>query len=65
MILNHENKLDIKNVMIDQGDHYFVKLPGGKNFLADKIDLPFIGFPVIIMHAANKMGSKFSFIILF
>jgi len=40
--LNHENKLDIKNVIIDRGDHYFVKLNGNKNFLADKIDLPFI-----------------------
>jgi len=27
---------------MDCGDHYLVKLPGNKNFLADKIDLPFI-----------------------
>jgi len=37
-----KNKLEIKNMIVDQGDHYLVKLPGGKNFLADKIDLPFI-----------------------
>jgi len=43
MRLNHENKLEIKNTILDCGDHYLVKLSGGKNFLADKIDLPFIG----------------------
>jgi len=42
MRLNHENKLDIKNIIIDHGDHYAVKLFGDKNFLADKIDLPSI-----------------------
>jgi len=40
--LNHENKLDIKNVIIDKGDHYSVRLPGNKEFLADKCDLHFI-----------------------
>jgi len=40
--LNHENKLEIKNTILDRGDHYFVRLHGNKNFLADKIDLPFI-----------------------
>jgi len=40
--LNHENKLDIKNTILDQGDHYLVRLHDCKNFLADKIDLPFI-----------------------
>jgi len=40
--LNHENRLEIKNVMQDCGDHYSVKLPGNKNFLADKCDLNFI-----------------------
>jgi len=29
-------------MMLDRGDHYFVKLSGGKNFLVDKIDLHFI-----------------------
>jgi len=28
--------------MFDCGDHYSVKLPGGKEFLADKCDLHFI-----------------------
>jgi len=40
--LNHENKLEIKNTILDRGDHYLVRLHGNKNFLADKIDLPFI-----------------------
>jgi len=40
--LNHENKLEIKNVMEDCGDHYSVRLPGNKKFLADKVDLHFI-----------------------
>jgi len=40
--LNHENKLEIKNTMLDYGNHYKVKLPNGKEFLADKIDLHFI-----------------------
>jgi len=39
---NHENRLDIKNTIIDKGDHYSVKSPGNKEFLADKCDLPFI-----------------------
>jgi len=39
---NIENRLDIKNIMFDCGDHYSVKLPGNKNFLADKCDLHFI-----------------------
>jgi len=39
---NHENKLEIKNVIRDCGNHYKVKLPGNKNFLADKCDLHFI-----------------------
>jgi len=39
---NIKNKLEIKNTMLDRGTHYLVRLHGGKNFLADKIDLPFI-----------------------
>jgi len=39
---NIENKLEIKNTTLDWGDHYLVRLHGGKKFLADKIDLPFI-----------------------
>jgi len=39
---NHENKLEIKNIMRDWGDYYAVKLPYSKEFLADKIDLHFI-----------------------
>jgi len=39
---NIENELEIKNTMLDRGDHYLVRLHGGKKFLADKIDLPFI-----------------------
>jgi len=39
---NIENKLEIKNTMQDCGNHYLVKLSGGKEFLADKIDLHFI-----------------------
>jgi len=39
---NIENNLEIKNVMRDCGDHYKVKLPDGKEFLTDKIDLHFI-----------------------
>jgi len=34
---NHENKLDIKNVMIDTGDHYAMRISNGKEFLADKV----------------------------
>jgi len=40
--LNHENKLEIKNIMRDCGDHYAVRLSNGKEFLADKVDLHFI-----------------------
>jgi len=40
--LNQENRLEIKNVMQDCGDHYSVKLYGNKEFLADKCDLHFI-----------------------
>jgi len=40
--LNIENNLEIKNVMRDCGDHYKVKLPDGKEFLVDKVDLHFI-----------------------
>jgi len=39
---NIENKLEIKNIMFDRGDHYAVRLPNGKEFLADKVDLHFI-----------------------
>jgi len=39
---NIKNRLEIKNTMQDCGNHYLVKLSGGKNFLVDKIDLHFI-----------------------
>jgi len=39
---NIKNKLEIKNTMLDPGNHYLVRLHGGKNFLADKVDLHFI-----------------------
>jgi len=39
---NIKNNLEIKNTMQDCGDHYSVRLFGGKNFLVDKIDLHFI-----------------------
>jgi len=39
---NIKNNLEIKNIMFDRGDHYSVKLPGNKEFLADKCDLHFI-----------------------
>jgi len=39
---NIENDLEIKNIMFDHGDHYSVRLPGNKKFLADKVDLHFI-----------------------
>jgi len=39
---NIKNNLEIKNTMLDCGDHYLVKLSGGKNFLANKVDLHFI-----------------------
>jgi len=39
---NIKNKLEIKNTLWDCGDHYLVKLSGGKEFLADKFDLHFI-----------------------
>jgi len=35
---NHENKLEIKNIMWNCGNHYKIKLSGRKFFLADKID---------------------------
>jgi len=39
---NIENKLEIKNIMHDCGDHYKVQLFNNKEFLADKTDLHFI-----------------------
>jgi len=39
---NIKNKLEIKNIMRDRGEHYKVKLSNGKDFLADKVDLHFI-----------------------
>jgi len=39
---NIENNLEIKNIMLDHGDHYAVRLSNRKEFLADKIDLQFI-----------------------
>jgi len=39
---NIENNLEIKNILRDCGNYYSVKLSGGKNFLADKVDLHFI-----------------------
>jgi len=39
---NIENHIAIKNTMQDCGDHYAVLMVGGKEFLADKIDINFI-----------------------
>jgi len=39
---NHENKLEIKNIMQDCSNYYKVHLSNGDKFLADKIDLHFI-----------------------
>jgi len=38
---NHENKLEIKNIMQDCGNYYAVKLPNSKEFLVNKINLHF------------------------
>jgi len=57
---NIKNKVEIKNTMQDCGDHYLVKLSGGKEFL--RIRLIYIllklihGFLVMIMQVATKMG---------
>jgi len=59
---NIENKLDIKNTMLDRGDHYLVRLHGNKKFLADKVDLPFIEahiwFPSFGNYAACKQNGR-------
>jgi len=39
---NIENRLEIKNLMLDCGEYYKVRLPNNKEFLADKYDLHFI-----------------------
>jgi len=52
---NIKNNLEIKNTMQDCGDHYAVRLSGGKIFLADKVDLHLIESQ--IWYSSNNYAS--------
>jgi len=68
---NIKNNLEIKNIMRDCGNHYLVKLSGGKEFLADKVDLHFIEAHIwysdvqnYVVCKQNKRSIKFHNLIL-
>jgi len=55
---NHENKLEIKNIFRDCGDHYKVRLSNGKELIADKSDLHFIEDHIWYCYDRNYVNCK-------